>query len=272
MCDNHRQADALEGQSDAPNLIDEDRIKQFNRLIYWNDPKVTGTVFASINLFFWLTIWRNYSILFLASSVLFYTVCTSAICHVLAWGCDRLGIRKTLSAWTAKTAGYAKLEMVDDLEAATAPVRVEVNPVVTNAIQGGLNLFLNTIHQAIWMRDLKLTMLAIITTYVVAQISLVMDAFTMVYFGSVSLFTVPKLIQLALSVDQVLEKWILVQSHATRAWTVINEKVISKIPSSIGSPGSPAFTPSPRAGTDIRQRRGGSTAPLSPTRSMLHAA
>jgi hypothetical protein len=257
MCKQGMPGDDLEKQSTVSS-VDMDRIANFKALIYWKNPAMTLVVFGATNLFFFLTYWRGYTVLFLASSLLFYAICASAICQVVSLAYLRATGSPLLDAarrlWTSK--GYAKLDLVENLDLASSPVRVELSPTTAGVIEGGLNLFLLTIHEAVWMRNMKLTLATAIGAYLVAQVSLVMDAFTMVYFLFAILFTVPKLWEMALGIDQVLEQAVLVQQHAQTMWTVINDKVISKIPDGTNSSSSSSFSASPTA--DIRKRRGNS--------------
>ena len=226
-----------------------DRIAKFNALIYWNDPKFTGLVFLAINVFFFLTYWLHYTVLYLTASLIFYAICISAVCHVVSYAYCTAMQKPLLDT----VQGYMKVDIADNLEAAATPMRVEVNPSLAGIIEGGLNLFLKTMQDAILMRNLRLTLATAICAYFVAQFSLVMDAFTMVYFATLMLFTLPKIWEIALGNPQVHEKYVLVQQHARKVWTVINDKVISHIPDGSSTAGG-GFSANPAA--DLRQRRG----------------
>jgi hypothetical protein len=224
-----------------------DRISAFKDLIYWKDLKLTGMVFAGINVFFFLTYWLQYTVLYLGSSLLFYAICGSGLCHLCAYAYRTATQKELLDG----VQGYMKL----DMDTVSSPMRVEVNPTLAGVIEGGLNLFLKTMQEAILMKNLRLTLVTLICSYFVAKLSLVMDAFTMVYASLMMVFTLPKVWEIGMGNPQVHEKVVLMQQQVRSVWTVINDKVISHIPNGDQGSSGTGFSSNSSA-TDLRQRRG----------------
>jgi hypothetical protein len=228
--------------------------KKFKELIYWKDPKHTGIVFAAINVFFFLTYWLQYTVLYLGASLLFYAICMSAVCHLCAYIYCTATKKPLMDTVQGITQGYMKLDIAENLEAAASPVRVEVNPSLAGVIEGGINLSLKTMQEAVMMKNLRLSLVTVISAYFVAKLSLQMDAFTMIYASLIMVFTLPKMWEIGMGNPQVHEKVVLAQQQLRSAWAVINDKVISHIPN--GDQGSAGGDFSANPASDLRQRRG----------------
>lgn len=163
---------------------------RFNQLILWDDWKITAGIFGTINVFFFLTLYLKYTVIYLLARCLLWSIILSIVGHSVCflW-------KKASKKPIAEYVQISGVDVLDNWEAANAPVNVQVAPVVTRLaglVDGLLTVAMQFLQDAVLLRKPIKTVYALVGSYVVSDVTKYLDAFTLVYMTSVVLFTVPK--------------------------------------------------------------------------------
>jgi len=102
---------------------------------------------------------------------------------------------------------------------------------VAGALEGGANVLLQTMWQAVMLESIGLTLRVFVCAYVLSKLGAQFDALQLAWLAFVTLFIVPKLWSLRPPI--VDEKIAMARVHARHAWMAAKERVLSQIPPSV---------------------------------------
>jgi hypothetical protein len=163
---------------------------RFNQLILWEDWKITGGIFGTINVFFFLTLYLKYTVIYLIARSLLWSIILSIVGHSVCFLWKKAS-KKPIEEYVQ----ISGVDVLDNWEAANRPMNVHVAPVVTRLaglIDGLLTVAMKFLQDAVLLRNYRKTVYALVGSYVVSDVTKYLDAFSLVYYVSMVLLIVPK--------------------------------------------------------------------------------
>lgn len=161
----------------------------FIDLILWKHTPLTGGLFATMNIFFVMTHWLDYTVMMLLGELTLLALAFSVACHSVAWCYMRLAKRRLVDRLQECTpvnlAGVEKAALC-------APLSFHgyARP-LAGAVEGGLTVAIGSVREALLLKTWSRVWQCALTAYAMTKLGRHIEAFTLSYLLLLFLFTVP---------------------------------------------------------------------------------